>query len=61
MEPWLGLLAWLGVAFLVWRAFRRHRGMFEREWLVYAAYWLVAFAGLLVALLALELSRWVSW
>jgi hypothetical protein len=48
------------VAFLVWRTFRRHRGMFEREWLVYAAYWLVLFAGLLIALAVLELSRWSS-
>lgn len=45
------------VAFLVWRRFQAHRGMFEREWLVVGAYWLVLFAGLILAILLGMLSR----
>jgi hypothetical protein len=51
------LCLWFLVAFLVWRRFRKHRGMFEGEWLVPAAYWLVVFAGIVVAML---LELWVN-
>jgi len=49
MGELLALLVLLLTAFLVVRVFRRHRGIFEREWLVVAAFWLLLAAIVLMA------------